>query len=271
MDPIGSLRWFRWFSTGLLAAGGRGAPSSRRVLGVTVPGITHNLRELVASLPTPVLADAVVRLGLRVRQAPAGITGPPDAAVVGRALPVRHSGSVDVFLEVLGDAAAGDVMVIDNSGRRDEACVGDLIAHEALEAGVAGIVIWGLHRDAVEIDDLDLPIFSYGTVPFGPIELRPPLEDRLASARFGEATVTRSDVVAADPNGVVFLPGDELDSIASVAASIRDAETEQIKMLKAGTSLRQQFDFDAYLRDRKRDPGRTFRQHLREGGRAIEE
>ena len=230
-----------------------------------------NLRELVASVPTPVLADAVVRLGLAVRQAPAGIAGPADAAVVGRALPVRHAGSVDVFLEALADAAPGDVMVIDNGGRRDEACIGDLIAYEALEAGVAGIVIWGLHRDAVEIAALGLPVFSYGTVPFGPVEPRPPSEDRLESASFGEATVTRSDVVAADPNGVVFLPGHDLDRIASVAASIRDAEREQIESLRAGTSLREQFDFDTYLRLRKRDPGRTFRQHLRELGRAVEE
>jgi 4-hydroxy-4-methyl-2-oxoglutarate aldolase len=231
----------------------------------------HDLGKLLTDLPTPVLADAVVRLALPIRQAPAGIAGPPDAAVAGRALPVCHSGSVDAFLEALGDAAAGDVMVIDNAGRRDEACIGDLIAHEALQAGVAGIVIWGLHRDAAEIEALGLPVFSYGTVPFGPTELRTPPRDGPVSARFGEATVTRADVVAADRNGVVFLPGDDLDRIASAAAAIRDAETRQLERLGAGTSLREQFDFDVYLRDRQRDPGRTFRQHLREHGRAIEE
>jgi regulator of RNase E activity RraA len=233
--------------------------------------ITNELRDLVAGIPTPILADAVVRLGLDVRQAPAGIAGPPDAVVAGRALPVRHSGSVDVFLEALMDAAAGDVMVIDNAGRRDEACIGDLIVHEARHAGVVGFVIWGLHRDAVEIDALGMPVFSYGTVPFGPTEGRPAAEDRFASARFGEVTVTRSDLVAADPNGVVFLPDEALDDIARVAASIRDAETAQIERLTAGTTLREQFDFDTYLRDRERDPERTFRQHLRERHRSIEE
>jgi 4-hydroxy-4-methyl-2-oxoglutarate aldolase len=166
--------------------------------------ITGELHDLVAGIPTPILADAVVRLGLDVRQAQAGIAGPPDAVVAGRALPVRHSGSVDVFLEALMDAAAGDVMVIDNAGRRDEACIGDLIVHEARHAGVVGFVIWGLHRDAVEIEALGMPVFSYGTVPFGPTELRTPPRDGLVSARFGEATVTRADVVAADRNGVVF-------------------------------------------------------------------
>jgi regulator of RNase E activity RraA len=41
----------------------------------------------------------------------------------------------------------GDVLVVDNGGRLDEACVGDLVALEAKHAGVAGIAIWGLHRD----------------------------------------------------------------------------------------------------------------------------
>ncbi len=232
-------------------------------------GVTLDLGEL-ASLPTPFLADAVVQLGLPVRQAPVGVAGPPDATAVGRALPVRHAGSVDVFLEALGHAEPGDVMVVDNAGRRDEACVGDLVVREAMDAGLAGIVIWGLHRDAVEIAELDFPVFSYGTLPFGPREPRSPSEDRHVSARFGEVTVDRSEVVAADPNGVVFLTGEHVERIVGVARSIRDAEAEQIRRLDAGTSLRDQFDFDAYLRDREQDPGRTFRQHLRDRAAAIE-
>lgn len=231
----------------------------------------HNLAERVSSIPTPVLADAVVRLQLSVRHAPAGIEARPQASVAGRALPVRHTGSVDVFLEAVVDARPGDVMVIDNGGRRDEACIGDLIAHEALRAGVVAIVIWGLHRDAVEIEQLGLPVFSYGTLSFGPTQLRPTLDNRLSSAEFGEVIVTRSDFVAADPNGVLFLPADELESIAKVAMSIRDAETEQIEKLSKGTTLRQQFDFETYLQRRSRDPDYTFREHLREIHRAVEE
>ena len=236
-----------------------------------MPDITTNLRDLAAALPTPVLADAVVRLGLEVRQAPAGIAGPPGSAVAGRVLPVRHAGSVDVFLEALEGASAGDVMVVDNGGRRDEACIGDLIAHEARDAGVTGIVIWGLHRDVIEMAAVGLPVFSYGTVPFGPLKAREPQEDRFTRAAVGDAWVTRSDVVIADPNGVLFLPDDQLDRVAEVASEIRDAETRQIAGMQAGRSLRSQFDFAAFLHDRRRDPARTFRQHLRERDRAIEE
>jgi regulator of RNase E activity RraA len=39
------------------------------------------------------------------------------------------------------------VLVVDNGGRLDEACAGDLVALEAQAAGLEGLVIWGLHRD----------------------------------------------------------------------------------------------------------------------------
>ncbi|MHB6911125.1 RraA family protein [Streptomyces sp. DB-54] len=40
-------------------------------------------------------------------------------------------------MEAFTDAEPGDVLVIDNAGRQDEACVGDLLALEAQAAGLA--------------------------------------------------------------------------------------------------------------------------------------
>jgi len=43
-------------------------------------------------------------------------------------------------------ARRGDVLVIDNGGRLDEGCIGDLTALEAEHCGLAGIIVWGAHR-----------------------------------------------------------------------------------------------------------------------------
>ena len=92
--------------------------------------------EAFMDLSTPLVADACLRCGVPLRVAHLGIRAVVGGQrVAGRALPVRHYGSVDVFLEAFGRAEAGDVLVIDNGGRLDEACVGDLAV---LEAGAAG-------------------------------------------------------------------------------------------------------------------------------------
>jgi regulator of RNase E activity RraA len=59
--------------------------------------------------------------------------------LVGRLCPARHYGSVDVFLEATEGSDPGDVLVVDNSGRLDEACVGDLVALEASRAGLTSL------------------------------------------------------------------------------------------------------------------------------------
>lgn len=56
--------------------------------------------------------------------------------LAGRVCPARHAGSVDAFLEAFQTAAPGDVLVADNGGRLEEACVGDLVALEAQAAGL---------------------------------------------------------------------------------------------------------------------------------------
>jgi regulator of RNase E activity RraA len=230
-----------------------------------------DLQGAYLDLTTPHVADAMVRLGVPVRQAPAGVRPLWEGArVVGRARPARHVGSVDVFLEAIELAEPGDVLVVDNEGRTDEACVGDLVTLEVQRAGLGGIVIWGLHRDSRDLRTIHLPVFSQGAVPAGPQRLDALPADALTAARFGDHTVTGDDLVLGDDDGVLFLPLDRATEIAELAATIRDTERRQAIRMNLGTSLREQTRFTEYLAARDRD-GTTFRQHLRAIGGAIEE
>jgi regulator of RNase E activity RraA len=228
--------------------------------------------ERFATLTTAHVADACVRARLPVRCAPAAVQAVlPGTRVAGRVRPARHAGSVDIFLEALETAEPGAVLVVDNGGRTDEACVGDLIALEVQRAGLDGIVIWGLHRDTADITAIGLPVFSAGRSPAGPLSPRDRAADALESATVGEWTVSRDDLVLADEDGVLFISAARADEIFAKAAAIRDTERSQAARIRGGRSLRDQVQFSTYLAGRAQDPALTFRDHLRAVGGAVEE
>lgn len=231
-----------------------------------------SLSNAFAELSTPLIADAGLRLNLPFRVAPVGIQPiTVGQRLAGLALPARHYGSVDIFLEAMNQAQPGQVLVIDNGGCLDEACIGDLTALEARHCRLAGIVVWGAHRDTPELQTIGLPIFTYGTCSCGPrrLDSRDPLA--LDSARFGEFEVKLGDAVFADDDGCLFVEANDAAKLLSVARQIWERERKQAEAIKAGRSLRDQLEFASYLKKRAADPDHTFRKHLREISGSIEE
>mgnify|MGYP001814522510 CR=1 FL=1 len=230
-----------------------------------------NLKEAFSKLSTPLIADACMRLGVFMRVAPIGIK--PLVAgweIAGRVLPVRHSGSVDIFLEVMANADAGDILTIDNAARKHEGCIGDLTALEAQAMGLGGIAVWGFHRDTPQLIEIGFPVFSYGAYPAGPKRAYPRGSDAVTTARFGDFKLTADDVVFGDADGVVFALLQDVENIISLARTIADAEKRQAENIKNGKTLSQQLKFDEFLKIRGKNPAYTFREHLQKIGGAIE-
>jgi 4-hydroxy-4-methyl-2-oxoglutarate aldolase len=185
-------------------------------------------------------------------------------------LPAVHAGSTDVFLEAISRAVSGEVLVIDNNGRLDEACIGDLVAGEAHITGLAAIVVDGAHRDSAAIRAIGIPVWSRGTAPNGPLELRRRHVTALEAATCGPTTVTREDAVFADEDGVLFVALADCSRVIAAARDLASRELAQAARLLAGDPLREQLHLADYIQRRAEDPEYTFREHVKRLTAAIE-
>lgn len=228
---------------------------------------------LNGDIATAQIVDACMRLKIEYKIAPSGIkpVGQVSTMVCGPVVPVRHYGSVDVFFEALESAKTQGILVIDNGGRMDEACIGDLVVLEAKEAGISAILVWGFHRDTKDLMEIGLPVFSYGAYPSGPSRLDVWEPEVFSLARFGGFTVGQDDFAFADQDGVVFVEAVQLDRILPIAASIREKEVKQAAAARNGVTLREQFSFREYLKTREVKDDYTFRKHLSAIAKAVEE
>ena len=212
---------------------------------------------------TPVIADACLRLELPVRQGAVGLSALlTQTRVAGPVAPVVHAGSADVVLEAIAAATWGDVLVVDNNGRLDEGCLGDLLAAEAYAAGLSGIVLDGAHRDSAAIRAIGIPLWSRGRCPFGPRELRRRHVTALEAATCGSTTVTREDAVFADEDGVVFVALKECARVIDTARAIAMREKAQAAKIESGLPLRDQLRLAEFIERRAADPDFTFKQHV---------
>lgn len=239
-----------------------------------MPQVTAQL----ADIATAQITDACIKEKVKYVCAPARLSSVLSEhelkqTLCGSVVPVRHYGSVDVFLELIETTPNLEncILVIDNNGRTDEACIGDLVALEAKHAGFAAILIWGLHRDTRDLRKIGLPVFSYGAYPSGPVRLDVRESDVFKSARFGDAVITNEHTAFIDQDGAVFVETKYVDQVIEVAKAIREREVKQANAAANGTSLRDQFRFDEFLKKRSNNSSLTFREHLRGVMSSIEE
>jgi 4-hydroxy-4-methyl-2-oxoglutarate aldolase len=113
-------------------------------------------------------------------------------------------------------------------------------------------------------------VWSLGTCPNGPLELRRRVPTALEAANLGKITVTMDDYVFVDDDGVVVVDAADLPRIVDTAKDIASREGAQAARLLKGELLRTQFDLETYVSRRHADPNYTFRDHLKTFGGAIE-
>jgi regulator of ribonuclease activity A len=107
--------------------------------------------------------------------------------------------------DLLRTSGAGAVLVVDGGGSLHTALVGDLIAGSAQENGWAGLIVHGAVRDSAALARIDLGIKALGTNPRKSGKTGAGARD--VPVTFGGITFQPGDVLHADDDGIVLLPG----------------------------------------------------------------
>ena len=129
-------------------------------------------------------------------------------------------------------AKPGDVLVIDGKGDQTAALMGTIMMTACKQLGLAGVVIDGAVRDSLEIDEMDYPVFSFGTNPNGPTKNVPGRIGHPVS--IGGVTVRPGDLVVADADGVVAIERERVEALLPLARKKVEDETARIAAIQQG-------------------------------------
>ncbi len=204
-------------------------------------GAEDSLVEAFRKFSTTNLSDALDKLGMK-----SGIIGILPAfdcpKLVGRAVTIKVTAhgmvksKYHLGTEAIEAARPGDVIVIDNGGRKDVSCWGEVLSYAAQMKGVAGVVIDGAFRDLDAIREIGFAVYARGVVPVT-------ARGRITQESFnqliqcGGAQVRLGDIVVADASGVVVVPVERAEEVVGIASELLEKESAMIEELKKGVPL----------------------------------
>jgi regulator of RNase E activity RraA len=128
--------------------------------------------------------------------------------------------------------------VIASGGNPRSAYWGALFSAAAKGRGASGLVCDSYTRDRTKVLALDFPVFCTGTKPVD-YRARMCVVAAQEPVLCGGVAIQPGDVVLADDDGVVAVPGDHADSVLDRATARASTESDALADLLAGTTLRE--------------------------------
>jgi 4-hydroxy-4-methyl-2-oxoglutarate aldolase len=185
----------------------------------------------------PVPVTAVAQVGKdRVRVMTGLTTQAGRPYLCGPALTLACAPEDNLAVHVaLYQATPGTVLVCDGSGTTKCALLGELMATDAANQGLAGLILQGPIRDIADIDALGFPVRCTGTAPAQATK-----QSLLSVGQpvvVGGVMVTTGDIVIADRDGIVVIPLASWREVQLEVAALADREAKTRARLAAGERL----------------------------------
>ena len=198
------------------------------------PSARDPLIRAYLALSTPNVSDALDRLG--IQGAPLGILPlwPGTPKLVGRALtmqlvPLEQGSASPVLgtLEAIMAGQPGDVLVIDHGGRKDVNSLGGVATFTAARQGLIGSVIDGVTRDVDDMQAMGFGVYGKGVIQQS-IRNRCAFAGHSLPVQLSGVTVSPGDLIVADENGMVVVPGNQTQEVLEIAQGFAEIE-ERVK------------------------------------------
>ncbi|GHO81540.1 diguanylate cyclase [Ktedonobacter sp. SOSP1-85] len=126
----------------------------------------------------------------------------------------------------------GTVLVVAGGHTSRTATVGDLLALEMQNAGLAGLITDGLVRDSREIKALEVfRVWCRGVTPTASRKDGPAVVG--GRITFEETIVRDGDLVIADDDGVVIWPHEQIETLLTRAEARLQQDNERLARLRA--------------------------------------
>jgi 4-hydroxy-4-methyl-2-oxoglutarate aldolase len=199
-------------------------------------------------------AGAVARAALELGSATLGESGArrmhprikpiwKGARIAAPAFPVRCTSGDNLALHVaVARAPEGSALVADMGGTRDFGYWGEVLTTGAEARGLTALVIDACVRDCDALEAHGFPVFATGLALTGAGKtlagsLREPVT-------VGDVDVELGDWVVGDTDGVVVIPGGELDAVLAAGRARAGKEAGLFAALRAGATTLELLDLD---------------------------
>lgn len=145
--------------------------------------------------------------------------------IAGPAFTVQLASGDNLMLHAAIHEAPPGCIIVVNAVDGRYAVAGGNVCAVARERGIRGFVIDGVIRDLGEVRDMQFPVFARGIFPVpGAKQFHAPLNQPITC---GGAPVRADDIVVADEEGIVFIPGHEAASVFTRAKARFDQDHQQ--------------------------------------------
>ena len=213
-------------------------------------------RRLIAELRQFTVCQLTDALGLSCSVETAIRPIDPHFRICGPALTVECAPGDNLTVHhALHLAQPGDVLIVGGSPNCGVALWGELMSISAQAKGLAGTIIDGPVRDPLEIRTLGYPVFCRdinlcrsAKEIYGHINV---------SVHIGMVSISPQDLVLADANGIVSIPGARVQEAVQLASDVVRKENKVKDQIRSGRSIFDIFGLEQYLKTGQQQAAKT--------------